>query len=585
LAQAAPQQMPQHMPQQMAPQQMAQQLPENQPGVAQLPTGMPQGMASGGIVAFAGGDLVDDEEEDDLYEKQAQRDEGRIRNLIAGMRARASDAVTSVPAAISAIPRAVESAASGIKSFVRNPPKSYETEKAAAASRPSVQEADVEGFLSKIQHLESRGKHYDAKGNILTSPKGAEGIMQVMPKTQRNPGYGVTPARDRSPEELERVGKEYGLAMLREFKDPKLAAMAYNWGPGNVKKWLASDRQAPIPKETQQYASHFAKGGIASFAKGDLIDDEYGTPYNPYAMMGDLGVSQPSYRGNLDMGIGQFIKRKLMGVQDAPSPNTVSMPSAQDWQKFDQASALFEAEQKLNKPTPSAYVPLDSYDIGFGANKFQPDSVIEQAGPKRPSYYEDAMARIVQEREALKEQAQTDKYLAMLQASLGMMAGTSPYAMANIGQGGMQGVAAYAGAKKQRAAESAALGKEELAVKRLEQLSDSEKAALELAAEDKRVRAKLGQSRFEQEQSEFDRKRIEVARDDLKQYLALQDAQLKARFPLGEMDPKYAKARADLFSNDPIIQQLQREAFPRSYANMQKPAGDTATGGWSIKQK
>jgi hypothetical protein len=60
----APQQVDPRMLQAM---QQSQQLPENQPGVTQLPSGMPQGMASGGIVAFAGGGglSLDDDEEDD----------------------------------------------------------------------------------------------------------------------------------------------------------------------------------------------------------------------------------------------------------------------------------------------------------------------------------------------------------------------------------------------------------------------------------------------------------------------------------------------------------------------------------------
>jgi len=519
-------------PQQMAPQQMAQQLPENQPGVAQLPTGMPQGMASGGIVAFASGDLVDDEDEYDLDERQANREEGRIRSLIAGMRARIGNAVaeaprafaSAVPTAIAGIPRAVESAASGIKSFVSNPPKSYETGKAmaAAASRPATQEADVEGFLSKIQHLESRGKHFDDKGEILTSKKGAEGIMQVMPKTQRDPGFGVKPARDRSPEELERVGKEYGIAMLREFKDPKIAAMAYNWGPDNVKKWLASDRSTPIPKETQKYASHFAQGGIASFAGpyGSLVEDD-----EPTSTLGSLfsflkqtpeqaifaknyledaqrkraaqealidpeldvpfyKAIRPSERKSVEARRAEIL-RSLMPQTAAIEPKVKPAMTSDDVMRLANVNAVNHAQKKEGLFTPSDQIAAPdsiAYNFppqgGIGPFDYEMGRFPEQAGPSRPSYVEEALARINQDREDLKAQAGQDKYLAMLQAGLGMMGGTSPYAMANIGQGGMQGVAAYSAAKKQRALERLALGKEELSVRRLEQLSDAEKAAL-----------------------------------------------------------------------------------------------------------
>lgn len=581
LAQAAPQQMPPQLAPQMAPQQMAQQLPENQPGVAQLPTGMPQGMASGGIVAFAGGDLVDDEEEYDVEEKQANRDESRIRSLIAGMRARAGDAVSAVPRAIAAIPRAVQDIRAAL-------PESYESAKAKTETGIStlqkkgahpyesiaLDEAKKFGLDENlVRHVLQKETGGLKDPSIARSKAGAYGPMQLMPGTAKDLGVDIM-----DPEQNTRGGVRYLAQMMDKFKDPTLALAAYNAGPGRVQQMLKRGLGIESLKpETQQYVK-YADGGIVAFANRGLVeDDEYGTPYNPYAMMGDIGVSQPSYRGGMDMGVGQFLKRKLMGVRDVPEPMTVSQPSAKDFRDFDQAAALFEAEQRL-KPTAEAkgaYVPLKEYDIGFGPNKPQPDADIEQAGPKRLSYFEEAAARIAQDREDLKAQAEQDKYLSLLQAGLGMMAGTSPYAMSNIGQGGIQGASAYAAAKKQRALERLALGKEELSVKRLEQLSESEKAALEVAAEDKRARAKLGQSKLEQEQSEFERRRIEVARDDLKQYLALQDAQLKARFPMGEMDPNYAKARATMMASDPMVQQLQREAFPRQYNS---PAASSASG-------
>jgi hypothetical protein len=49
--------------------------------------------------------------------------------------------------------------------------------------------------------------------------------------------------------------------------------------------------------------------------------------------------------------------------------------------------------------------------------------------------------------------------MALLTAGLGMLGGTSPYAMANIGQGALAGVQSLSESKKQRAAEQAALDK------------------------------------------------------------------------------------------------------------------------------
>ena len=104
-------------------------------------------------------------------------------------------------------------------------------------------------LAAAVEQVESGGRA-DA-----VSPKGAVGPMQTMPKTLTDPGFGVTPARDNSTEELRRVGQEYLQAMLNKYKgnlDHALAA--YNWGPTNTDKWVAAGADpAKLPKETRDY--------------------------------------------------------------------------------------------------------------------------------------------------------------------------------------------------------------------------------------------------------------------------------------------------------------------------------------------
>ena len=86
-----------------------------------------------------------------------------------------------------------------------------------------------------VPSLEQAVMQVESGGNpAAVSSKGAVGTMQTMPGTLRDPGYGVVPARDQSPAEQERVGKDYLGAMLRQYADPRAALAAYNWGPGNV---------------------------------------------------------------------------------------------------------------------------------------------------------------------------------------------------------------------------------------------------------------------------------------------------------------------------------------------------------------
>lgn len=88
-----------------------------------------------------------------------------------------------------------------------------------------------------------------------TSSAGAIGPMQTMPKTLKDPGYGVTPAKNNSREELRRVGVDYLAAMMEEYGGNEVYALAaYNWGPGNVNKWIEKGaKMSALPKETQGY--------------------------------------------------------------------------------------------------------------------------------------------------------------------------------------------------------------------------------------------------------------------------------------------------------------------------------------------
>lgn len=101
------------------------------------------------------------------------------------------------------------------------------------------------------------------------SPKGASGVMQLMPGTMRNPGFGVPTvaelmAKGLSAEQANRqAGQKYLDAMLRKYGNKTHALMAYNWGPGNMDKWLASGANMnKVPKETLNYVKK-VMGGTA----------------------------------------------------------------------------------------------------------------------------------------------------------------------------------------------------------------------------------------------------------------------------------------------------------------------------------
>lgn len=129
--------------------------------------------------------------------------------------------------------------------------------KAFAVGAQNYAMRDMNAVYNITMQSESGGKRYDKSGNLTESPKGALGEYQVMPGTAKDPGFGVKPAKDDSPEELARVGREYLDVMIKRY-DGDLAKMwgAYNAGPGTVDelvKQYGNDWLSHAPKETQDY--------------------------------------------------------------------------------------------------------------------------------------------------------------------------------------------------------------------------------------------------------------------------------------------------------------------------------------------
>jgi hypothetical protein len=93
-----------------------------------------------------------------------------------------------------------------------------------------------------------------------------------MAATAQDPGFGVTPLRDRlDPVENLRFSAEYMAAMLNKYDgDYRLALAAYNAGPGRV------DRAGGIPgiEETQNYVAKILGGQL----RPEPRPDDLGVP-------------------------------------------------------------------------------------------------------------------------------------------------------------------------------------------------------------------------------------------------------------------------------------------------------------------
>jgi soluble lytic murein transglycosylase-like protein len=397
-------------PQQPMPQQMAQapQLPEDV-GIAQNPV-PPMQMAGGGIIAFDEGGGVDIDPEDEYQEllDQAQEDETNqnIFDLIAEMGSGANV---------------------GIRSG-ENKNITQDTRERAMDSTGDL----VDRLRAQIMQKESGGRRYDKDGNLLTSSKGALGEMQVMPATARDPGFGIKPARDNSPDELRRVGDEYASILLNRYQDPKLAMIAYNMGPGATDKWLASGADIrKLPKETQGYIRgvNLAEGGeVKRFQVGGTMsgfDDAYT----------DVGIplTRPEIdEYTIDPRTGEKLFSGYRGKSKAKEPK-------KEVKKADDAETEQFFSQFQTAPAPAAAPPA--------ANT--PQAKAEEETFNLMKYIRDRQARA-------DKLAESDKWQAGLAAGLGMLGGTSQYAFENIGKGGQLGVQQLGQLQKLRATQDIA---------------------------------------------------------------------------------------------------------------------------------
>jgi len=132
-----------------------------------------------------------------------------------------------------------------------------------ASATPSKKAAKPSPAISAIVEKSAQAHHVDpllvhsiiqVESNYdagAVSPKGAEGLMQLMPPTARMLGVG----NSFDPSENIEAGVKYLKYLQDLYKDDRLALAAYNAGPGAVDKF----KQIPPYPETQKYVQNVGK--------------------------------------------------------------------------------------------------------------------------------------------------------------------------------------------------------------------------------------------------------------------------------------------------------------------------------------
>jgi len=503
-------------------------------GLQGLPSNLPEeSYAPGGIVAFADGGYADEEEEDDGLDMS--KDEQQLFDML--RRRLASNSEYEEMAGLGALPVGISKAMQTkreVSSKVGDQPKQTRSEGITQLTKEGTPDGDL---INKIMMKESGGRRFDKQGNLLTSPKGAQGEMQVMPGTARDPGYGIRPAREGDPDDLARVGREYFGKMMNKYGDTKLAAIAYNWGPGNTDKWLmAGADPSKLPRETQKYSADMAGGGEVHFDGGGIADifnmskeevadfmrrklrmeqarDAFSKvpPAAPAAAaeaakplsfmeylkqgasklrpgIGGMGVGLPALLRSGDLNEGEDAelerRRKMpMTLGTAPQGGKPVAPA------MSPADVQQEIQRLKNRP-PMEPMSTEAVPEGQPAAPEAPASVDPMG-----NFIGEYAAYLKDRRGELAKDKEQNKYLALLQAGLGMMGGTSRYAGANIGQGAGQGIAAYLAGQKQASADDRALQQGMLGLTRAELYDKMHTADLAQKKESKAESLKVSSAR------------------------------------------------------------------------------------------
>ena len=419
-------------------QMLAKDLPPEQAGIDQLPAptmeglGEPQSMAAGGLVSFAAGGMPD--EDDEELSDQEELDslmarQGDLGGLGAGIMAVANQ---QAPAFSSFTKPGISPAAA---------PGQFKDIAAEAAKKHGASW----DLVQHVMHKETGG-HKDPANAV--SKAGATGVMQLMPKTAKE--LGVTDLTD--PNQNINAGVKYLADLERKYKDPKLAAMAYNWGPGNVDKWLKhGKKESAVPKETRMYVASLAQGGVVALAKGSknaISQKDYDTSSEAEDVMFGSNAGDESAPEYIS-GLPGYLKRKLgptlSGIREQINTGKVT-PGATFNPALQAPPPAAAPVAAAPSAAPSVEPPPMSYD---DAKKLEG----QQGGPTRAdaatsippsanqSYLDKYMAGLEQSR----KQAPG---LALMAAGLGIAGQRSPYGLSNIGAGGLQGLQSYADMQK-----------------------------------------------------------------------------------------------------------------------------------------
>ena len=537
-AQAEQPQMPQQMPQQMAPMQqpMPQEMPQDM-GVGQLPIPERQ-YAGGGIIAFADGGMSD--YEDDDYEDSLE--EADYNSMIERAMNAGEDDYTPTFETRHAkgSPQSFPNTGKDV-GIASGRKQSKQVTDEDQARRYNVGNLRPSGFAYPGQIGLSKGKFA-----MFDSPEAGLNALHHDIGIKLNRGLD-TPTKFISVYAPEKDNNKVDVYS-------KNVANMLGIGPNDKIPNTPAARQLLANAIVRQEGAHkataaFAHGGdVQNFASKGYVEEN--TEYDPFSGMpiggaetyiprsktreipAEYFMDLPEQRKAAAQANKNMISPKVVPPKMPPELQNVPVrsntPTAQEFKDFDQAAALFQAENMgRNASTQAQETPKSRLD----------------------QYMEKMLAREA----AMEARRGDDKNMALLTAGLGILGGTSPYAMANIGQGALAGVQNLREADKQRAAEQSALDKSMLYATRYQGVED-------LAKQNALYQRGIKGAQLEETRRANTNKELEHAQANLNNYLKMQMDLYKSRFPTDEM-PGAKEAMAAIYQRPEYKTLAQRAGY------------------------
>ncbi|GKT32077.1 hypothetical protein ADUPG1_006328, partial [Aduncisulcus paluster] len=194
------------------------------------------------------------------------------------------------------------------------------------------------------------------------SPVGAVGLMQIMPATAANPGFGVAPLSAdqlRDPAANRAFGESYMQAMLNRYGgDQAKALAAYNWGAGNADNW--NGNMAALPAETRGYINAILGG-----TGGAPVASAPGAPApqqgQPAPQIGDL-LGPPPGMGQMAPGMGQMAPMGRASASAAPNSFAALIADVEREQQAQQLQSMLDAPGGV--PLPDGFQMIDAPQPG-----------------------------------------------------------------------------------------------------------------------------------------------------------------------------------------------------------------------------